>query len=532
MGLFQISMISYSIPFKFHNFSLLSNRYFFIISGNVLQTVSIILLSCFILLMADVINRSSVAISLAELMTPWKVSLAVVDAVTSLTSKTISTVWEISRETRSTNWEFIRLVYAFCTVCSMATSLVIVLWIFNLFWHAYQELQYWNFKSTRSRQLSFRFFVTQSWSVLLFFAFVTAVWLLSGHKVFGTENNPLSGLGFNFLLTFYTLLCAYVHLPLREKHFKDYMVHNNDSEDSGFALEVARLMCDISWQVYGVPKGQLISKDSFYIDLHSYSMTLVSVGKCDNYDVQWLIAENENSLVVAFRGSISMINATTNLKIFQTEINNNFWYTGDLRFVNPSQEKLRFCSTSVHSGFLRSYLAVRKNLISEILEAMNKRNKDCVIFFTGHSLGAALATLCCLEIKCRYQFEVQIYTFGSPRVGSRAFAQLFNDLMPKRNSFRMVFESDIVTTYPSELTSYKHIDSEVYIDRAGNLIFMPNTLERSLLPAKSNIIHHTLAVYKCAIDVACFQLGVPGRDNEISTAFDCQNTKLEFKDGI
>lgn len=40
------------------------------------------------------------------------------------------------------------------------------------------------------------------------------------------------------------------------------------------------------------------------------------------------------------------------------------------------------------------------------------------LYITGHSLGGALATLCALELRCRFEFSPRLYTFGtssSPR---------------------------------------------------------------------------------------------------------------------
>ncbi|MES1920158.1 hypothetical protein MHBO_001865, partial [Bonamia ostreae] len=354
-----------------------------------------------------------------------------------------------------------------------------------------------------------RFFVTQSYFVLLYIIFVWLIWYISGDKLFNSNKNPLSGLGTNLILSSFTIVCAFVHLPLREKDLSQYSIYRNEYEDSGFSLKVARLMCHLSWQAYGIPKGiETDNPNEYPVNLEDSSLNLYEIGQSKDYDVQWLIAEGKGIVTVAFRGSISFVNVTTNLRIYHRLVNNNFWYTGDLRFISPSQQKMQHGSTMVHAGFLQSYLVVRKSVFKFLNALARDKNKETIFYFTGHSLGAALATLCCLETRCRMGCDVRLYTFGSPRVGCSSFSNLFRALIPKNDCFRIVFERDIVTAYPTELASYRHVDSEVYMNRAGNIIFAPNVVEKSLMPSKTSIEDHLLANYRKAIDMACLQLNI------------------------
>jgi Lipase (class 3) len=50
----------------------------------------------------------------------------------------------------------------------------------------------------------------------------------------------------------------------------------------------------------------------------------------------------------------------------------------------------------------------------------------------GHSLGGAMAILCAMDVKARFDFEqLQVYTFGAPRVGNRAFAREYERTVPE-----------------------------------------------------------------------------------------------------
>mmetsp|Transcript_17659 Transcript_17659/g.25485 ORF Transcript_17659/g.25485 Transcript_17659/m.25485 type:complete len:144 (+) Transcript_17659:735-1166(+) len=66
---------------------------------------------------------------------------------------------------------------------------------------------------------------------------------------------------------------------------------------------------------------------------------------------------------------------------------------------------------------------------------------------TGHSLGAALALLTALDL-IKAGFEVTMYNFGQPRVGSKAFAQFASS---KLSMFRVTHNKDIVPHIPVSL---------------------------------------------------------------------------------
>jgi triacylglycerol lipase len=69
------------------------------------------------------------------------------------------------------------------------------------------------------------------------------------------------------------------------------------------------------------------------------------------------------------------------------------------------------------------------------------------VFYTGHSLGAALATLAVARtvIEDKLPRPAGLYTFGSPRVGDAAFTSTLRNVY----HCRVVNDSDIVATVPT-----------------------------------------------------------------------------------
>lgn len=77
---------------------------------------------------------------------------------------------------------------------------------------------------------------------------------------------------------------------------------------------------------------------------------------------------------------------------------------------------------------------------------------------TGHSLGAALATLLGLDVALNAGAKsTQIYTYASPRVGELMFQHTFDSMLP--NTYRLHHRSDIVPKTP--LFPYVHVGSDI-----------------------------------------------------------------------
>ncbi|KAK6255052.1 hypothetical protein SCA6_016357 [Theobroma cacao] len=130
----------------------------------------------------------------------------------------------------------------------------------------------------------------------------------------------------------------------------------------------------------------------------------------------------------------------------------------------------------VHSGFLSAYDSVRIRIISLLktsiryIDETTKPLRRWQVYVTGHSLGGALATLLALELSSSQlakhgAISVTMYNFGSPRVGNRRFAEVYNEKV--KDSWRIVNHRDIIPTVP-RLMGYCHVAQPVYL-AAGEL---------------------------------------------------------------
>ncbi|XP_074558925.1 uncharacterized protein LOC141814866 isoform X3 [Curcuma longa] len=130
----------------------------------------------------------------------------------------------------------------------------------------------------------------------------------------------------------------------------------------------------------------------------------------------------------------------------------------------------------VHSGFLSAYDSVKNRIMMLIKLSIGSEPEDDLsvptwqVYVTGHSLGGALATLLALELSLSQmaklgKISVTMYNFGSPRVGNRRFAELYNKKV--KDSWRVVNHRDIIPTVP-RLMGYCHVAHPVYL-AAGEL---------------------------------------------------------------
>ena len=172
-------------------------------------------------------------------------------------------------------------------------------------------------------------------------------------------------------------------------------------------------------------------------------------------------------IVIAFRGSQSIQNFIADLVALQ--------------------EPWSVCSGCwAHIGFLDSWNSV-KSQVTNAVNSAQSANPGYQIIATGHSLGAAMATLAAGELRSEgysvalvcmatsssspsifsrslTNIQPQQYTYGSPMVGNTALAE-FITAQPGGN-FRVTHANDLVPKLPGYELGYAHVSPEYWITSA------------------------------------------------------------------
>jgi len=156
-------------------------------------------------------------------------------------------------------------------------------------------------------------------------------------------------------------------------------------------------------------------------------------------DTQAFLVTNGEYAVLAFRG---------------TEVTKKMDIKMDAKAFKASVYEGR-----IHRGFAEAY----KSIEIQVLKAVkSKKIKDLPLYITGHSLGAAIATVATQYLERDKDLRNQIaacYTFGSPRVGNREFDR---DL--KSSVYRVVNTTDIVTVVPLLAMGYMHVGDVRFLE--------------------------------------------------------------------
>ncbi len=120
-----------------------------------------------------------------------------------------------------------------------------------------------------------------------------------------------------------------------------------------------------------------------------------------------------------------------------------------------------------HGGFTHTGFQNALNKVwGEICNVCGDRLNTAI--FTGHSLGAAIATLAANDIKHKASAhlpEPKLITFGSPAVGDAAFAASSTGYLVKR----YVNCCDLVINVPPEIAGFVHVGEALYFNSKGKL---------------------------------------------------------------
>lgn len=205
----------------------------------------------------------------------------------------------------------------------------------------------------------------------------------------------------------------------------------------GLEIKRASLLSDLA---YYEPK---VFKDG--LAKNSLSFADDSFAFIDNNEqsTQLYLFVSDMVCYVAFRGSQEAMDFLTD---------------ADVKFADFAVGK----GSKVHCGFQDQFKSVIEQM-KDFLE--NHAGNYETVLFTGHSLGAALATLAAAwyvdtQKNSEKKKTVKMINFGSPRVGNSKFCKFYAGALEPQNHWRVFHDHDVVSKLMTRsvfFSSYQHV---------------------------------------------------------------------------
>ncbi|KAJ7577432.1 alpha/beta-hydrolase [Mycena floridula] len=161
-----------------------------------------------------------------------------------------------------------------------------------------------------------------------------------------------------------------------------------------------------------------------------------------------------DSIVVAHQGTepTNILSVLNDVKLLLTDLNST-------RFTS-----IGGLGIQVHEGFQETFERTADGVLSGVQSALSSTGAKKVVV-TGHSLGAAIATLDSMMLKQVLDPSITVTTtvFGLPRVGNQAWAD-FVDQQLGSSLIHVTNQHDPVPILPPRFLAYQHPAGEIHIN--------------------------------------------------------------------
>ena len=183
----------------------------------------------------------------------------------------------------------------------------------------------------------------------------------------------------------------------------------------------------------------------------------INIDSVSEGNAQAIFVEHRQYFCMAFRGTDELTDWLDNLTATKTE----FLDLGD----------------AFHEGFYQHFEKIWQKL-EEIYKDRREKNalqgkNPLPLFFTGHSLGGALATIATAQwvLNGDRQFT-STYTFGQPRAVTPKLARTLAPMCGSR-FFRFHNNNDIIPRFPPRAMGFSHMGQIAYIDTDKEIYLDP-----------------------------------------------------------
>jgi hypothetical protein len=171
-----------------------------------------------------------------------------------------------------------------------------------------------------------------------------------------------------------------------------------------------------------------------------------------------------NRITVAFHGTESRADLKT-----------------DANYSRVSNNDL-LASGTIHGGFNERYTKAIGAMFTGINQLLRKHATKSKVHYlvTGHSMGAALATLAAVDIK-RTGDKLYLITFSSPRLVDYAGAEEITALLGEDYIMRVWRHKDVVAAMGMGIMGFKHVGKSIRLEAKSSVALKANHKMRTIL---------------------------------------------------
>uniref|UniRef100_A0AAF5DS75 Fungal lipase-like domain-containing protein n=1 Tax=Strongyloides stercoralis TaxID=6248 RepID=A0AAF5DS75_STRER len=224
------------------------------------------------------------------------------------------------------------------------------------------------------------------------------------------------------------------------------LINQNEEYNDAFARNILYPLSAAAFS--SVPNLCLknIFKNSTLIRQVTYKCDVTSSDSCSGFVV---VDYDKKAVVIVFRGSIS--NEQVTFEVIDTIFKKKDKFIG---------------GGFVSSYFNNAFQTVWNGGIKDAYLTIKNKFPTFETWVTGHSLGAAMASICGSTIsylKYTNVNNIKQITFGQPRTGDKNYAKAVDNLISY--SYRVIHKKDPVPHLPfKNLFGYVHHKEEIFYD--------------------------------------------------------------------
>jgi hypothetical protein len=233
-------------------------------------------------------------------------------------------------------------------------------------------------------------------------------------------------------------------------------------------------MADASSVAYAIGSSGGLTSSPKYDRLGFQSEPEVFVAGTDGIDACFVGTVDEG-VIVSFRGTLPLV-FDNRLKFLQSL--HDFLVDGDV-----DQVEVDGIPGKVHHGFAKTLADLWDGMADAVDRKLHGGGK---LFVTGHSKGAATATLAAIRLKTlRGHVPAAVYPFATTRVGDRSFALAYDEELPQTRRYanrddvipHLPLSGEFVASFghllpglPKDLPYYKHTKTLQFIEWDGTVV--------------------------------------------------------------